>query len=132
MSIAARAISSRAVSSISLAGITTVERRARCTRGSGPPARPPPPPPPPPPLPAAPPPPLPRAARPPAPRHARPLLEIRGLVLHAELHGDGVDERLELVAEGERHLPCVVPRLDHRRDVAPGHDLPAGHLTGHP
>src|SRR5437870_3286170 len=98
MSMAARAISSRAVSSTSFAGmtraITSGRARERAAdvgwklrldlRGDrlGD---------------------LPRAARTLLRRLARPQVDVRVGVVEPELHGDGVDEHLELLAERDRH-----------------------------
>src|SRR5437868_5067303 len=113
MSMAARAISSRAVSSISLAGMTRAmaSGRGRGRRGAregaadvgrklrldlrrdrlGH---------------------LPRAARTLLRRLARPEIDVRVGVVQPELHGDGVDERLEFLAERDRHRVVIVARLD--------------------
>src|SRR5258705_8802148 len=55
-----------------------------------------------------------------------PVLEV-GVVVHAELHGDGVDQRLEALGELERHGVVAVARLHRGRDVLPGDDAVAGH-----
>src|SRR6185503_9086697 len=55
-----------------------------------------------------------------------PLLEVR-IVVDAELHGDGVDERLEALGELERDGVVAVARLDGGRDILPGDDAVAGH-----
>src|SRR5687768_2827014 len=122
MSMAARAVSSRAVSSMSLAGITASPperppdvihearldlRDHRLTHVA-------------------------RAARTLAAGELAPLLEVGVGGLEALLHRDRVDQRLEALAELERHLPALVGHLDGGRDLLPGHDLPARHLTRHP
>src|SRR2546427_11380882 len=50
-----------------------------------------------------------------------------GVVVHAELHGGGVDERLEALGELERDGVGPIPRLDRGRDVLPRDDAIAGH-----
>src|ERR1043166_180141 len=42
-----------------------------------------------------------------------------GVVVHAELHGGGVDERLEAFGELERDGVGPIPRLDRGREVLP-------------
>src|SRR2546428_7234026 len=50
-----------------------------------------------------------------------------GVVVHAELHGGGVDERLEALGELERDGVGPIPRLDRGRDVLPRDDAIAAH-----
>src|SRR6185436_18146263 len=119
MSMAAREVSSRATSSISLAGIALAmalgpaERAGdelgkallelgRDGRGH-----------------------LARAARALAVGGA-PRLEI-GVVVHALLHGDGVDEGLEALGQRQRDGVGGVARLDGGRNVLPGDDAVLGH-----
>src|SRR5438552_15077912 len=122
MSMAARAISSRAVSSISLAGMTRgMLRRPR--EGApdvgrelrfdlvGDRLRD-----------------LPRAAGPLLRRLARPQLDVRVGVVQPELHGDGVDEHLELLAQRDRDGLPGVARFDARGNALPGDDLIRRHV----
>src|SRR5688572_12800709 len=122
MSMAARAVSSRAVSSMSLAGITAspserppdVVHESRLDLRDHGLAH------------------VARAARALAARELAPLLEVGVGGLEALLHGDRIDQRLEALAELQRHLPAVVGHLDGGRDLLPGDDLPARHLTRPP
>src|ERR1051326_4271322 len=127
MSIAARAMSSRAVSSISFAGMTrgTALRRpgegapdeGRKTllelrghrlrdlaRGPGALLR----------------------------RLARPQLDVSVGLVQAELHGDGVDQHLEALAELDGEGPGAVARLHAGGNAFPGDDLVRRHDTQRP
>src|SRR3972149_6277164 len=70
---------------------------------------------------------LPRGPGPLARRDARPLPEVGVGVQQAELHRDRVDQRLEPLAELERHAVGPVRRLDARGDAPPRYDPVGGH-----
>src|SRR5215470_5355885 len=55
-----------------------------------------------------------------------PLLEV-GVVVDAELHGHRVDERLEPLGQWQGHRVGTVPRLDGGRDLLPGDDAVLRH-----
>src|SRR2546430_3969765 len=56
-----------------------------------------------------------------------PVLEVGVLVVHAELHGDRVDERLEALGELKGDLVGAVTRLHGSGNVLPGDDAVARH-----